>query len=131
MSQERVIDTLLNFDLTRMDARIYILLAKKGPQKAIEIGKILKMSKPQLYHSLKSLQNRGIVNATLEHPSKFSALPFEKTLDFLTKAKMSKALEEAQHIQETKNDILANWQSISTNGAAKTSELVNKYLSET
>ena len=63
----------MSFELTRMDAQIYILLAKKGPLKAIEIGKALKMSKPQLYHSLKSLESRGVVSATLEHPAKFSA----------------------------------------------------------
>jgi sugar-specific transcriptional regulator TrmB len=95
-----------------MDAQIYILLAKKGPQKAIEIGKTLKMSKPQLYRSLKSLEGRGIVSATLEHPAKFSALPFEKALDLLAKAKMKKALEEAQRIQENKDELLASWQSL-------------------
>ena len=112
MSQEQVINTLMSFGLTRMDAQIYILLAKKGPQKAVEIGKALKMSKPQLYRSLKNLEGRGIVSATLEHPAKFSALPFEKALDLLAKAKMTKALEEAQRIKETKDDLLANWQAL-------------------
>jgi len=95
-----------------MDAQIYILLAKKGPLRAIEVGRALKMSKPQLYRSLKNLESRGIVSATLEHPAKFSALPFEKALDLLAKAKMKKALEEAQRIQETKDDLLANWQAL-------------------
>src|SRR4030065_1760632 len=102
----------MSFGLTRMDAQLYILLAKKGPQKAVEIGKALKMSKPQLYRSIKNLEGRGIVSATLEHPAKFSALPFEKALDLLAKAKMQKALEEAQRIKETKDDLLANWQAL-------------------
>ena len=113
MSQERVIETLMSFGLTRLDAQVYILLAKKGPQKAIEIGKVLKISKPQLYRCLKNLESQGIVSATLEHPAKFSALSFEKTLDLLSKAKMRKSLEEAQRIQDTKNEILANWRAIS------------------
>jgi sugar-specific transcriptional regulator TrmB len=113
LSQERVIDTLMSFGLTRMDAKIYILLAKKGSIKAIEVGKALKMSKPQLYRSLKNLERIGIVSATLEHPAKFSAVTFEKALDLLAKAKMKKALEEAQHIQESKDELLANWQSLS------------------
>src|SRR3990170_8318285 len=102
----------MSFGLTRMDAQIYIFLAKKGLQKAVDIGKALKMSKPQLYRSLKNLESRGTVSATLEHPAKFSALPFEKALDLLAKAKMQKALEEAQRIKETKDDILANWQAL-------------------
>jgi sugar-specific transcriptional regulator TrmB len=96
-----------------MDAQVYIFLAKKGPQRAIDIGKALKMGKPQLYRSLKNLEGRGIASATLEHPAKFSALPFEKALDLLVKAKMKKALEEVQRIQEGKDELLANWQSLS------------------
>jgi sugar-specific transcriptional regulator TrmB len=95
-----------------MDAQTYILLAKKGPQRAIEIGKALKVSKPQLYRSLKNLESRGVVSATLEHPAKFLAIPFEKALDLLAKAKMKKALEEAQRIQESKDELLANWHSL-------------------
>lgn len=122
MSQEQVIETLMSFELTRMDAQVYILLAKRGPMKAIEVGKALKASKPQLYRSLKVLESKGIVSATLEHPAKFSALPFEKALDLLAKAKMKKALEEAQRIQETKQDILANWQDISLGDSPDISE---------
>jgi sugar-specific transcriptional regulator TrmB len=122
LSQERVIDTLMSFGLTRIDSQIYILLAKKGPQKAIEFGKALKTSKPQLYRSLKNLESRGVVSSSLEHPAKFSALPFEKALDLLAKAKMKKALEEAQHIQENKQDILDNWQKISMGGPPDISE---------
>jgi sugar-specific transcriptional regulator TrmB len=96
-----------------MDAQVYIRLAKRGPQKALEVGKALRTSKPQLYRSLKNLESKGIVSATLEHPAKFSALPFEKALDLLAKTKMKKALEEAQQIQENKNEILANWQALS------------------
>ena len=108
-----MINALLNFGLTRMDAQVYILLAKKGSLRAIEVGKALKMSKPQLYRSLKILESRGVASATLEHPAKFSALPFEKALDLLAKAKMKKALEEAQQIQESKDELLANWQLLS------------------
>jgi hypothetical protein len=46
--------------------------------------------------SLKNLESRGIVSGTLEHPAKFSALSFGKALDLLAKAKLKKALEEAQ-----------------------------------
>jgi sugar-specific transcriptional regulator TrmB len=104
-----------------MDAQVYILLAKRGPLKAIEVGKALKMSKPQLYRSLNSLESRGIVSATLEHPAKFSALPFEKALDLLAKAKMKKALEEAQRIQESKDELLANWKALNIGDYSDTS----------
>jgi HTH-type transcriptional regulator, sugar sensing transcriptional regulator len=100
--------------LTKPDAQVYIFLGKKGAQKGKDIAKALKMSKQHLYLVLKNLQSIGIVNATLERPAKFSALPFEKALDLFVKAKM----DEAQRIEGDKNEILSDWQSISLVEAA-------------
>jgi sugar-specific transcriptional regulator TrmB len=114
MSQERVLKTLESLGLTKLDAKVYIFLGKKGPQKGKDIAKALKMPKQHLYLILKSLQSKGIVNATLERPARFSAMPFEKTLDLFVKAK----LEEAQRIEGGKDEILSDWQSISITEAA-------------
>jgi sugar-specific transcriptional regulator TrmB len=85
-----------------------MFLGKKGPKKASEIVQSLNIPKQQLYTILKGLQSKGIVNATLEHPARFSAEPFEKVLDLFVKARM----EEAQQLQGSKNQILTDWQSI-------------------
>ena len=66
------------------------------------------MNKQQLYPSLKNLQSKGVVSVTLEHPAQFSAIPFEKVLDLYLKAK----LEEVRRIQQSKDQILHDWQSI-------------------
>jgi sugar-specific transcriptional regulator TrmB len=108
MSQEKVLKTLRELGLTRLDTEVYIYLAKKGPQKGKEISKALKVQKQQLYRSLKNLQKKAIVSATLERPAKFSAVPFEKALDLFIRAK----LEEAQNIQTEKNKLLSSWQTI-------------------
>ena len=108
MSQEKVFKALEELGLTKLDARIYVFLAKKGPKKAKEVALALRASKQQLYPSLKSLQSKGLVNATLEHPARFSAVPFEKALDLFSKAKM----EEARSIQQNKDNLLSDWQSI-------------------
>jgi sugar-specific transcriptional regulator TrmB len=107
-SQEKVLKTLVDLGLARIDAKVYVFLAKKGPKKAQDVAMALRISKQQLYPSLKSLQSKGLVNATLEHPARFSAVPFEKALDLFAKAKM----EEAKSIQQSKNEILTDWQSI-------------------
>lgn len=108
MSQEKVLKTLRDLGLTRLDTEVYIYLAKKGPQKGKEISKALKVQKQQLYRSLKNLQKKAIVSATLERPARFSAVPFEKALDLFIRAK----LEEAQNIQTEKNRLLSSWQTI-------------------
>ncbi len=108
MSQEKIFRTLSEFGLTKVDAKVYVFLAKRGPKKAGDIAKALKISKQQLYPSIKSLQSKAIVNSTITHPARFSAVPFEKTLDLFAQAK----LKEAQSIQQNKTELLTDWQSV-------------------
>lgn len=108
MSQEEVLKTLVSFGLTEIDAQVYVFLAKKGAQKGRDICKALKITKQQLYPSLKNLKKRGIVSSTIEHPARFSAIPFEKVLDLFIKAKM----EETQRLQKSKDEILSKWQAL-------------------
>ncbi len=109
MSQEKVLEALESLGLEKLDAQVYVFLGKRGPQKGKEIIKALKISRQHLYPILKTLQNRGLVSATLEHPARFSAMPFEEALDLFVKAKM----EEAQLLQRGKAEILSNWKKIS------------------
>jgi sugar-specific transcriptional regulator TrmB len=108
MGQEKILKTLLSLGLKQLDAEVYIFLAKRGPIKAKDAAKALKISKQRVYPIIKNLQGKGIVNATLEHPARFSAIPLEKMLDLFVKAKM----EEAQRIQQNKDEILSDWHSI-------------------
>ncbi len=108
MSQDRVFETLLNLGLTEMDSKVYVFLAKKGLQKALDVSKSMRMNKEQLYRSLRKMQSKGLVTATLEHPARFSAVPFEEVLDLFIKAKM----EEAHEIQRDKDEILSIWKSL-------------------
>ncbi len=59
-----------------------------------------------------------MVSVTLEHPAKFSAIPFEKLLDLYLKAKM----EEVKRLQQSKDQILNDWQSIVIGMAGDSSE---------
>jgi sugar-specific transcriptional regulator TrmB len=109
LSQERVLKTLVGLGLTQHDSQVYLFLSKKGLQRGRDLISGLKITKQQLYRSLKTLQSRGIVNATLERPARFSAVPLEKVLDSFLKAK----IEETQRLQQDKDSILSDWQSIS------------------
>ena len=118
MSQETFLKTLIALGLTQMDSKVYLFLAKRGLQQARDIAKSLKMNKQQLYRSLTNLQSKGLVSATLEHPARFSAVPFEKVLDLYVKTKT----EEAQTMQQNKEELLSVWRSIAvgdTDAAAR------------
>ena len=108
MSQENITNKLIEYGLTKTEATIFVLLAKKGPLKAKDIINYLKSSKQQVYPSLKNLQKKGIVCATLEYPAKFSSIQFEKAIDLFSKAKM----EEAKGIEKNKTILLEDWKTI-------------------
>jgi sugar-specific transcriptional regulator TrmB len=108
LSLERVLKTLEGFGLSRIDAEVYVYLAKKGPKKAVELTNALQIAKQQLYPSLKSLKSKGIVTVSLERPALFSAVAFEKVLELLIQIKV----EQAKAIKETKKELLDSWRSI-------------------
>ena len=108
MSQEKALKTLESLGFTQLDAKVYVFLAKKGPQKAGDVAKCLKIPKQSIYFIIRNLQSDGIVTSTVERPARFSAVPFERVLDLFVNAKM----EEAKQIQRNKGEILLDWQSI-------------------
>jgi sugar-specific transcriptional regulator TrmB len=100
-----VLRTLESFGLKRVDAEVYVYLAKKGPQKEIDLADALKIRKRQLYSILKALQDKGIVTVSPEHPALFSALAFEKALDLLVEANV----EQAKAVEAAKEELLSSW----------------------
>jgi sugar-specific transcriptional regulator TrmB len=105
LSLELVIDTLVSLGLKRIDAEVYIFLAKKGPHRGKDIANALKITKQQLYPSLKNLQNKGIVKSTLKRPALFSAVPIEKVLSMFLKTRT----EENQCMIQNKEQLLSSW----------------------
>ena len=91
-----------------MDAEVYVYLAKKGPQKGLNVADSLKIRKQQLYSILKNLQTKGLVTASPKRPALFSAVLFEKALELLVEANM----EQAKAIKETKEELFANWRNM-------------------
>jgi sugar-specific transcriptional regulator TrmB len=120
-NQDQILKTLQDLGLTRLDSQIYLYLSKRGPQKASEICKGLKVQKQPLYRCLKHLQSKGIVTESLEHPAKFNAVSFDKVVDIFVKVKMA----EAQHIQENKKELLAKWQALAIGESIDTSAKFN------
>ncbi len=100
-----------------MEAKVYLFLAKKGTEKGKNVVNALKMNRQQVYRNLKSLQNKGIVSSTFEHPARFQAVSFEKILDMFIQSK----IEEARQMQQNKTEILSNWQSIELRETVDTS----------
>jgi len=104
--------------LSAKEAKLYLYLAKNGPQKAIEISKNLKIHKVEVYRYLRNLENKGLAESTLERPQRFVATPFVQVLDSLIaeRKKTSTALENR------KRELLKQWDSMQTEKLPETTD---------
>ena len=78
-----MIKALVDLGLPRVDAEVYIYIAKNGPLKSREIAQKLKLKKKQLEYSLRNLQDKDIVRAKSKVVAEFVAVPFEEALSLL------------------------------------------------
>src|SRR2546426_3077207 len=76
-------ERLVECGLTEKESAIYLLLAQQGSMKASDVGKRVGISRMDAYNNLRALQQRGIVEATLEKPMRFFVLPVDQALDLL------------------------------------------------
>ncbi len=100
-----LLKTLVGLGLKETDAEIYLLLMRRGSQKGRNIAETLSLYKQELYRSLKRLQRKGMVIASLERPAHFSPRSLEKVLDCLIEAKKERVLT----LQQSKEDFISSW----------------------
>ena len=103
LSLEKALKALMNLGLTQMDAQVYVYLAKKGPHGEKEIVCALKTTDQQLCRSLRNLEEKGFITSKTERQTVFTALPFEKVLENILKAKT----EETQRMEQAKESFLS------------------------
>ncbi len=109
MTEETVNKLLKEIGLTDKETEVYVFLSRRGTLKGLEVTKQMKKGKAQIYSILRNLQNKGLVEQTLEFPARFTAVPLEIAIDLNIKAKR----EAAALIESTKKDILNYWRTIS------------------
>ncbi len=78
-----IVAELLEYGLTRNEARVLVYLAKTGPSKASEVARAVQINRTETYRTIKNVQRRGLIEATLERPVRFQSVPFDKCLQIL------------------------------------------------
>lgn len=115
---EEIGSVLNELGLSAGEVKVYLYLAKSGTQKAIEISRNVRIHKVEVYRFLKNLENKGLVESTLERPTRFAAAPFEEVLDDL----ISKRRRTTTALQEQKGKILKQWKAMNMEKFPSTSE---------
>jgi|WetSurMetagenome_2_1015567.scaffolds.fasta_scaffold04860_1 sugar-specific transcriptional regulator TrmB len=114
MSHEWMLKTLVSLGLSQVEAEVYLFLTLAGLSRGREIAGALRLYKQQLYRTLKSLKCKGCVEASREHPAKFSAVLLEKVFDHFMKAKT----KQAEGLQASREELLSNWRSMIENNSS-------------
>jgi sugar-specific transcriptional regulator TrmB len=106
MSKKAVFQVLKNLGVTSTESEIYFLLAGQGALKGTEIAKLLKKDKAQVYHILKRLLTKGLVEVTLEAPVRYVPVSLENVIESVIRIKK----DEANQIEKNKKDLLNYWE---------------------
>ena len=87
LNSENLIEKLVEAGLEEKQALLLIDLATQPPAKASEIGKRLGLSRMDAYNSLKKLQEKGLIKATLDKPIRFFGMTINEVFQQIIRTK--------------------------------------------
>jgi sugar-specific transcriptional regulator TrmB len=105
LSLKRVFKLLEHLGLSKIEAEIYVYLAKTGPKGCKDIAEDLDLTNQQLYYSLNILRNKGVIKISHRTKVYFYVLKFEELLNFFVKSDIN----QAEILQKTKHNLLVSW----------------------
>ena len=108
LTLEKIKNELINFGLTKSQAKVFIYLGKYGSKTASEIAKALQLPRTETYHLVNSLQNIGLVVAELNHPTKYNALEMKEAISTL----VNQEQERIDNLANKEESISAMWKEI-------------------
>lgn len=82
-TMEEIISNLVDYGLSKNEAKVVTFLAKRGPERVSLTARALRLNRTETYRTLRNLQRRGLVEASLEQPVRFQAAPFSRCLEIL------------------------------------------------
>ncbi len=103
-----IVSELQEYGLTRNEARVLVFLAKTGPSKASDVARAVQINRTETYRTIRNLQRRGLVEATLERPVRFQSVPFDKCLRILIderKAKLRILEQRGENLRRQFEDV--------------------------
>ena len=97
-----------DFGLTDSEADVYLFVSKHGVLSGTDVARLIRKDKAQVFRTLRNLETKGFVEATLEIPVRFAGVAFEKVLESTIKEKK----DEAARIESAKEQLLGSWKEL-------------------
>jgi sugar-specific transcriptional regulator TrmB len=97
-THKNLISSLVELGLTQNEAKIYMYLTKNRSKSAPEISICLKIPRTETYHLLNGLQSKEVAKSNFGKPTKFTAVPFDKSIQILVNKKRSRLQKSEREI---------------------------------
>ena len=101
--QQTLTEKLEAFGLSAKEAHLYVLLLKYGAKTTGELAKLLHSYRVDVYRILEALAEKGMVEESVEKPTKYAAVEVEHALE----AAMMRHAYELRWMEENKDEVLA------------------------
>jgi sugar-specific transcriptional regulator TrmB len=103
------ITKLIGFGLSEKEAQLYLHLLKCGPKPPSLLAKSIKTYREDVYRTLNSLIDKGMVNPSLESPTVYAAVELELALDSALKRHETELREMERRKQELREISEQQW----------------------
>jgi sugar-specific transcriptional regulator TrmB len=97
-----ILENLMSFDLSRLEARVYAFLIASGGCRASQVATRLGINRVDIYRVLRGLANRGLIDIVMDYPRVYRAVEPRALLKIL----LSAAQERFQSIKAKAADLI-------------------------
>ena len=118
MAIHRLSEKLINYGFTEEEAEVYIFLSSMGPSPARVVSRRFDINRMRAYRTLKSLEDKGLVDRIIGRPMRFIAKPLQESLSRYIEGFREKIIE----LEAREKEILDDWTNISDATSEQTEE---------
>lgn len=103
-NEKAFVAQLAEFGLKEKEARIYFYLLRNGPKSVTDLSKFAKTYREDVYRRLDALIQEGVVEQSIEKPSKYAAVPLRAVLDVI----LQKHTYAKRQMEKMRDELLQN-----------------------
>jgi sugar-specific transcriptional regulator TrmB len=118
---ESSIKTLVDFGISKTEAKVYLTLADKGTLTLRSASEFSGVGRPDTYRALLDLKKEGLIETILDNPTRYRAIKISDAISILLGEKM----KEIMNLKEKSNKLLTDFEQKTTNqGNVSDSEFI-------
>ena len=87
MKNSEKIETLIQLGLTLNQARAYLTLVENGPAGAKKLSENSKITRPDIYRVMPTLEQTGLIEKIINNPTTYKAIPIQQATRILLQRK--------------------------------------------